>query len=149
MATERTKRTIVLPILPVYADGIMNGSKRVEFRKRNVPIATSRVVLYATLPVGRVVGVIEVVAIHEVEPTIAWSQYSSIGGIEQTEFFEYYKNTPLARVLKIANPIPLNVDLSTLVNMGIRISQGFSYISDEQLEKMVELSATFRMKLPI
>ena len=50
---------ILLPIRPVYADKILDGSKRFEFR-RQAAKDVDRLVLYATAPTRMVVGEVEV-----------------------------------------------------------------------------------------
>lgn len=52
---------VLLSIQPEYAEKILNGTKRFEYRKavtRNESVRT--VVIYATMPVGKVVGEFEV-----------------------------------------------------------------------------------------
>lgn len=49
-------RTALLSIRPVFADQILAGTKRVEFRRVRFARMVVSVAIYATQPVGAVVG---------------------------------------------------------------------------------------------
>jgi predicted transcriptional regulator len=138
LATERTPGTIILPILPQYATQIMEGSKNVEFRKKNIPLSVARVVVYATMPLGRVIGYFYVTDCTALSPSEAWERFGEVGGIQRDAFLEYYGESNVAHVLRVGERFPLNVHLSTLRELGIKVSQGFSYVDDAQFQALVE-----------
>lgn len=56
MASTAPRAVVLLPIKPRYATRIMDGSKRVEFRRRPFGRVPEWVVIYASAPVKQVVG---------------------------------------------------------------------------------------------
>ena len=64
---------ILLPIRPVYADMILDGSKRFEFRRQAVG-DVGELVLYATKPTGMVVGAVKVLEVlSATKPHLLWA----------------------------------------------------------------------------
>lgn len=93
--------TILLSIHPEYAGKIFSGEKTIEFRKGNIPIETRFVVVYATAPVSKVLGVVSVSRVVEASPASLWRRFGAVGGICRDLFFRYYENTAIARGLVI------------------------------------------------
>ena len=56
MDTPAAGRVAVMSIHPRYAEAILSGQKRVEFRKRRLAPDVTTVLVYATQPVGVLVG---------------------------------------------------------------------------------------------
>ena len=56
MARTAHPQVALLSIHPVYAQGIIDGRKTVEFRRRAFGKSVTHVVVYATAPVRKVVG---------------------------------------------------------------------------------------------
>ena len=82
---------ILLSIKPKYVERILNGTKRYEYRKkifknRNV----NTVVIYATKPVGKVIGEFYIRNIIEDDPRTIWSLTNKYSGISKTSFDEYF-----------------------------------------------------------
>ncbi len=64
---------VLLSIKPEFAEKILNGTKKFEFRKgifKNNNITT--VVIYATMPVGKVVGQFSIDGILKNDPEALW-----------------------------------------------------------------------------
>lgn len=53
-------RAILLPIYPEYANRILTGEKRFEYRSRIPQKAISHIVIYATTPIKKIIGIAEV-----------------------------------------------------------------------------------------
>ncbi|MBS0537052.1 MAG: ASCH domain-containing protein [Proteobacteria bacterium] len=81
---------VLLSIRPEYAEKILTGEKRYEFR-RCIPKTPgiSTVVIYATLPVGKVVGEFKVERILSERPNELWAKTKEYAGITR-DFFEQY-----------------------------------------------------------
>lgn len=83
---------ILLSIKPQYAEQIFAGSKRFEFRKivhKNPNVNT--VVVYATKPVGKVIGEFAVSDIHSDSPERLWRRTKQHSGITKVFFNEYFQ----------------------------------------------------------
>ena len=73
-----------------FAAAILDGSKRVEFRKTPLAADISTVIIYATKPVGAVLGefVVEEQAVGK--PEELWVRFAEVAGIDRDGFFDYY-----------------------------------------------------------
>lgn len=81
---------ILLSIRPEYAFSILDGSKRFEFRRRiHRDDRVHTVVIYATMPVGKVIGEFTIGDIHSENPSRLWRKTSRFSGISR-EFFDLY-----------------------------------------------------------
>jgi len=84
---------IILSIRPEYANRILNGTKKFEYRKKifkNKDINT--IVIYATKPIGKVVGEFYIKNIIENDPNTIWSLTNRYSGISKISFDNYFQN---------------------------------------------------------
>ena len=84
---------VLLSIKPKYVEAIMRGHKKYEFRKsifrqRNL----AKVYMYSTAPVQKVVGTFGIGTIIEDHPKLLWNQLHEFSGLEDDEFFRYFKD---------------------------------------------------------
>ena len=94
----------LLSIKPQYANAILDGQKKVEFRKRGFARVVTHIVIYATAPIGRIVGWFKVGKTEEKSPAGLWRSFSKVGGITEKDFNAYYKNTALGVAIGVSNP---------------------------------------------
>lgn len=93
---------VLLSIKPEYANKIFSGEKKFEFRKRafrNIEVHT--VVVYSTMPVGRIIGEFTIKHIHQDSPKSIWSKTKRFSGIDEDFFNEYYDGRDLAVAIEI------------------------------------------------
>lgn len=96
----------ILSIKPIYANQILAGTKKVEFRKRKFKENVRRVYIYASVPVKRIVGYFTFSTIDEDTPAGLWEKYKNVGGIAEGDFFDYYANNDLGCALVIKSVKP-------------------------------------------
>src|SRR3954454_6028367 len=108
LAAGTAQRVALMSIHPQYADAILAGTKRVEFRKRRLAPDVSTVVIYATRPVGRIVGTFEVLGHDVAAPDDLWDRHSAHAGIHAAGFREYFAQTPAAVGILIGGVQRLN-----------------------------------------
>jgi predicted transcriptional regulator len=121
---------ILLSIKPEYAEKILQGEKHFEFRKV-VPKASGvkTVVIYATKPVGKVIGEFDIDKVLSAKPNKLWPQTSEFAGITKKFFNEYFKGRNIAYAIKVSEarryekPLELNVVLTSGV-----APQSFCYL---------------------
>jgi predicted transcriptional regulator/ribosomal protein S18 acetylase RimI-like enzyme len=106
---------ILLSIKSEYANRILSGEKCIEFRRRFSQEAKGCIaLLYATQPVGKVVGDAVVKDVVTDEPDKIWRQFHSFAGTRKDEFDAYCKGTDkvsaliLAQVSKYPHPFDWN-----------------------------------------
>ncbi len=80
---------ILISIRPEYAEKILNGTKRFEFRKVRCRSTVDRLVIYSTSPVMEIVGEARVKNIIEDDPEKVWHMTEDGAGITK-EFFDHY-----------------------------------------------------------
>lgn len=123
---------MLLAIRPKYAEAILEGQKKVEFRKRGFSRRISHVVVYSTKPVGRVIGVFGVGAIDEGPPQKLWAKYKRVSGLSESQFFDYYSGALHGVAINIAGTWRLDrpMELGEL-GEGLSAPQSFAYLSDD------------------
>ena len=81
----------ILSIKPIYANEILAGEKKVEFRKKIFKKDVERIYIYSSMPKKMIVGYFTFNQIDEDSPKKLWEKYKDVGGINETNFFEYFK----------------------------------------------------------
>lgn len=119
---------ILMSINPQYVEKILNGSKQYEFRKHASKTRPSKIVIYCTTPVKKVVGEVEVKEVLEDKPSKIWNITSSKSGIDKVFFDSYYKNRKKAVAYKLGR-INKYKKPKSLKQIGIKTApQSFVYL---------------------
>jgi len=82
---------VLLSIKPQFVKEIFNGTKKFEYRKaifKNRDIKT--VVIYATMPIGKVVGEFEIDSIIEKHPQDIWEETKQYSGVSKEFYYQYF-----------------------------------------------------------
>lgn len=96
----------ILSIKPIYANQILAGTKKVEFRKRSFKEKVRRVYIYASVPIKQIVGYFTFSEVDEDTPANLWEKYKEVGGIEREEFFNYYAKNSIGCAFVIKSVVP-------------------------------------------
>lgn len=136
-------RAILLSIKPKYADLILSGRKRVEFRRTWAADQVGLIVIYASSPVQRIVATVEVSEVVCASLTKLWSYCTSHGGgLTRRELIEYFDGKAkgyaalLGEVRKLKKPIDpqgLFADFSA--------PQSFRYLTAPEVKKIEKKTA--------
>ncbi len=139
MAHEAIEAVALIPIKPEYANAIMRGAKKVEFRKVKFQREVSHVVVYASNPVKRVLGYFAVSDIKELSPGAISKQYKDVGGICHDSFRSYYGSRQSAIAIEVGEvrKLALPVKLSKIKSGPV--PQSFSYLNPNVLERLERL----------
>lgn len=121
---------VLLSIKPEYADKILSGEKKFEFRKsifKRENIQT--IIIYATMPVGKIIGEFDIESILSDAPELIWDKTSQSSGISKSFFDSYFLNRTRAYAIEIKAvrkyKTPQNLcDLK----LGLKAPQSFAYI---------------------
>lgn len=123
--------TILLSIKPEYVEKLFAGSKKYEFRRRCCKKQVSKIVVYATCPVMKVVGEMEVNRILEGSPTRLWEQTHEYAGISKDLFFRYFVGCTVAYGYEIGRTTRYD-EAKDLSEYGVTSApQSFVYLSEE------------------
>lgn len=101
----------LLSIKPTYAEAILAGRKKVEFRKTKFQRAVTHVVIYATAPIKRVIGWFTAGDFHESSPAQLWRRFSAVGGISRVPFQTYFEGRETGVAIGVHKPRRLKASL--------------------------------------
>jgi len=128
---------VILSIKPKYVDAIMRGEKKFEFRKnifKNKKI--NYVYIYASSPIKRIVGYFRIQRIIEDNPESLWNRFKDRSGINDDEFFKYFKDNrkgfaiEIGDLEKFKNPIDPKKTIPDFIP-----PQSFCYLETSLLPK--------------
>ncbi|OTQ72716.1 MULTISPECIES: ASCH domain-containing protein [unclassified Gilliamella] len=106
---------VLLSIKPEFAEKILSGEKRFEFRKNMFKKKSVKtIVIYATMPIGKVVGEFDIDHVISDKPSLIWEKTKKYAGVSKRFYDEYFDERPLAfaiavgKVTMYEEPKPLN-----------------------------------------
>jgi len=99
------KKRVLLSIHPEFAEAIFNGNKHFEFRRVVFKEKVDEVVVYATMPVARVIGSFKIEGIYEDTPKAIWAKTKAFAGVTEEKFESYFKDRTKAFAIKVSNPV--------------------------------------------
>lgn len=138
-------RTVLLSIKPKYADLILEGSKRVEFRRSWAAEDVGLIVLYASSPIQKIVGVVEVDQIRVTSPTLLWKMCLEMGGGLTRDELKAYFNGKLLGVAVLLGAVfkpTRHLEPSAVIDNFIP-PQSFRYLDASEYKKIEKsLAAT-------
>jgi predicted transcriptional regulator len=119
-----------------FAEGILNGNKLVELRRRPMRLAVGTTIwMYVKVPVGKVIGSAQVQSLHALAPTTVWKRYGDVSGLSRTEFFDYFSGIARGFVLVLSNPArlpaPLSLERLRSLNDGFHPPQFFAHLAND------------------
>jgi predicted transcriptional regulator len=124
---------VLLSIKPRFASAIFSGEKQFEFRRaifkdKNV----RKVYVYASKPIGLVIGEFEIEEVITEEPNSLWNITKSASGISKKYFDEYFEGKQIAYAIKVSGvqEYAKPVTLMKLFNIN-RPPQSFMYVGAE------------------
>ena len=120
-----------MSIRPEFAYAILRGDKRYEFRRRAFARPVDVVVIYATLPVGRVIAEFEVGSIITESPRVLWDQTYQFAGIDEERFFRYFEGLEQGHAIEVGAVRPYATSFCPVQAFGIAPPQSFAYLDPE------------------
>jgi predicted transcriptional regulator len=132
---------ILLSIKPRFAQQIVSGHKRVEFRRRWPSRSVSAVVIYSSAPVQKIVAVATIDEIVERTPRALWNYAKDKGaGLCRAELMEYLSGKTAAYAASLTNvkafkrPVALDKLFS-----GVSAPQSFRYLNGKEISKVLKM----------
>lgn len=130
----------IISIRPEFAELILEGKKTVELRRRIPSLAVgTRLWIYATLPVGAVIGTVTVHGIARGAKGKIWKEWSSETGVTRKEYDDYFCGAPeaVALLLKNARRIqPVPIDELRGVRRGFHPPQVMVHITPSEAKSL-------------
>jgi predicted transcriptional regulator len=119
VAKEHAVRLALLSVHPEFADALVRGEKLVEFRKRALAADVTHVAIYATKPVGRIVGVFRIRDQVTDTPHGLWAKFKRVAGISQDRFLAYYEGHESGVGIRVEAMIALDESVTLEDAFGI------------------------------
>lgn len=121
-------------IKPEYVNLIFSGEKKYEFRTAVCKKNISKIIIYETSPVSKIVGEVYVSNILKDTPEKIWNKTYKNAGIEKNKFMKYFKNHEFAYAYVLENPVKYDRQIS-LQELNISSApQSYLYLSDDIIQ---------------
>ncbi len=135
------ERALLLSVRPRFASSILDGTKTAEIRRQRPAVQPGiLVIIYATKPVGAIVGTARISGISHGNPADMWEQHHSHTGITRTEFDAYLCGAETAYILMLRNVQRLE-PLLTLEQIRAATTfqppQSYRYLNQHTLHNLV------------
>lgn len=140
MGPRPVPRVALMAIQPRFAQAILSGEKRVEFRKRRLATDIDTVLIYESAPSQRIVGSFTIARTDVASPSALWREFAAVGGIPRREFMDYYTGHAqgvglvVGAVDRYQRPVALR-ELAA----SPAVPQSFTYLPASTLEEIADL----------
>ena len=119
---------MLLSIKPEYAQKIVVGTKKYEFRKFHCRRDVDTIVIYVTTPVKRVIGEASLIRILEGDLALVWRETKGFGGIRKKDYLAYFGKRDTAIAYQLGC-VTLYDEPMLLEELGLHyVPQSFAYI---------------------
>lgn len=115
-------------IKPCYVQRIFDETKKYEFRKKCCKEKVEKIYIYATAPVGAILGECKVKAILKDSPSLLWKIVSRDAGIPRSAYFRYFKGKKMAVAYKLDDVVQYKKPISLSAFNLKTPPQSFCYI---------------------
>lgn len=119
---------VLLSIRPEYVTAILNGKKSYEFRRVIFTKPVDTVLIYATRPIGKVVGEFRVENIITDDVCNLWSNMKEQSGMDENTFFSYFQGRSKGHAIKIGAIRKYRLPYCPKEKHGIAPPQCFAYL---------------------
>lgn len=123
---------VLLSIKPEYANKIFSGEKKFEYRKAIfLNKSVKSIVVYSTMPVGKIIGEFTVDGVISDQPETVWNETKNHAGINKSFFNAYFDGRDKAYAIKISNPQLYKEPIDPKKNNSSFVPpQSFRYINE-------------------
>ena len=125
---------IILSIKPEFANKIFEGDKKFEFRRsifknKNV----SKVIVYASSPISKVIGEFEIGEILFKDLKTLWKETKEFSGITEDYFYEYFVGKENGFAIEVKRVKRYRKELCIRESFGKVPPQSFAYIEESTM----------------
>lgn len=121
---------VLLSIKSEFVEKIFSGEKLFEYRKSIFKREdVTSVVIYATKPVGKIVGEFKIKKIHIGSPEVIWQKTHYASGTAERFYFDYFKGKAQAYAIEIGELVKYDEPINPETMFGkFNAPQSFCYI---------------------
>jgi predicted transcriptional regulator/adenylate kinase len=134
----QTDKFALLSIYPRYANKILSGAKRLEFRKSWAASDVSAFVIYATVPVQKVVGIARIKQVHQGSATALWRLAQELGGgVSRRVLYDYFRGKREGFAIEIESVLPCSIPLDPEAYLpNFMPPQSFAYLDRASFKRI-------------
>lgn len=131
-------RFALLSIYPRYANKILSGEKRLEFRKSWGALNGAAFVIYATAPIQKIVGIAYIKKVHQGSATTLWRLARDMGGgVSRRILYEYFRGRSGGFAIEIESVQPCSHPLSPSEFLpNFNAPQSFTYLDPATFKRI-------------
>lgn len=131
---------VLLSIKPEFVQQIVNGNKKFEYRKRIFKQDVESVIIYSTMPVGKIVGEFKIGEIINDSPEEIWNQTYNFSGITEDFFMDYFSDRVEGFAIKIKDFFQYKSPIDPKdIFKNFVAPQSFKYIRSNELSELYDV----------
>jgi predicted transcriptional regulator len=135
-------KALLLSVRPPFAESILVGTKTAEVRRQRPSVGPGAlVIIYATKPIGAIVGTARIARISGGSPDDMWELHNAEFGITRAEFDNYLDGAGTAYILgitKVQHLVPLLTLEQIRATTNFQPPQGYRYVNQTLLNSLVD-----------
>ena len=127
---------VLLSIKPKYITEIRKGNKKYEFRKLiwKHGINIENVYIYSSAPIKKIVGMFALGNVFEDNPSNLWNMFKDLSGLDEKEFFNYFKNYEKGFAIEIKTIEFFNIPIDPFQEFSnFKPPQSFYYFDENNM----------------
>lgn len=139
---QQETKAVLISVHPKYVSKIMNGTKKVEFRRVWAAQKVTHLVIYSTSPEMKVKATVEIERVLTGGKTALWEVAKEYGGgLTRNELRTYFDGVSKGHAILLSEIKQLKESLSLAeVIPGMRAPQSYVYLTDEQFESIQSMT---------
>lgn len=123
---------ILIPIKPKYSNGILDGFKKFEMRRKVPKSKVDEILIYETSPTSKIVGKFKVKEMHRENLEMLWKMTKDSNMLSKEEFDLYYNDLELGHAFEVCEPERFKKPLDLKDFSLTHPPQGFVYVKEIQ-----------------
>jgi predicted transcriptional regulator len=118
----------LLSIRPQFAEAILRGEKKYEFRRSIFSRPVDVVVIYVTTPVQKVVAEFDVISIISESLPNLWRRTKKYAGIDEDIFYGYFEGLDHGHAICIGDVRTYKTPYCPVRRLGLKPPQSYAYL---------------------
>ena len=134
------RKVVFLPIKPVFAERLIEGTKHFEFRRRPIQNDVTHLVVYASSPCQRIIGIVQVKHVESGSVRSIWDKTKEYAGISKSEYMNYFSGTTTAYAIAIdpSKTVRFDKHISPRdIQQNFVVPQSFKYVGSDFMQSLM------------
>ena len=119
---------VLLSIKPSFAEAILRGEKKYEYRRTTFSRQVDVILIYVTAPIRRVVAEFDVISILSEPLPRLWNLTRKYAGIDKALFFRYFNGLKRGHAITIGDIRRYRLPFCPIEQLGLKPPQSFAYL---------------------